>query len=246
MTISIELVPRSEASMNAELELLNREFPGTGMVNIPDLLRFDYRSWEACALAATRVARAIPHLRAMDFPVKDAGKLADRLQGLGLREALVIRGDSPQDLSRPVYATTSAELICALKEVDPGLRLYAAFDPYRRGLREEIDGVLEKLEAGAAGLFTQPFFDVHFMQVCADVLPDADIFWGVSPVLTAGSRRYWEVKNRAFFPSHFEPSLDWNREFASRCLEWAGESNSNLYFMPIRVNLVDYLGGLIS
>jgi methylenetetrahydrofolate reductase (NADPH) len=244
--ISIELVPRSQASIAADLETIEREFPAIRMVNIPDLLRFDLRSWDACAMAIAGLDRAVPHLRAMDFPAKAAGELASRLSGLGLREALIVRGDAPQDLARPVHSTTSAELIRALKEVDPELRLYAVFDPYRRGLRAELDELKEKIEAGAAGLFTQPFFDLRFMQVCADVLPDIEIFWGLAPVLTAGNRRYWEVKNRAFFPADFKPSLAWNRAFAASCIEWAKETEENLYFMPIRLGLSEYLGGLIE
>ena len=48
--ISVELVPCYRAAITAELELLAREFPGVRMVNIPGLLRFDLRSWEARAL----------------------------------------------------------------------------------------------------------------------------------------------------------------------------------------------------
>jgi len=105
--------------------------------------------------------------------------------------------------------------------------------------------VKEKNNVGATGLFTQPFFDLEFMKVCADLLPDVEVFWGLSAVLTDGSRRYWEVKNRAFFPSRFESSLEWNRAFAAECIEWATASDMNLVFMPIRVGLEKYLGGLI-
>ncbi len=245
VVVSIELVPRSRASIAADLDVLQREFPGIGMVNIPDLLRFDLRSWDACAIARGAVGRALPHIRAMDFPVKKASELAALLGERGLREALVVRGDSPQDLARPVHATTSVELIRALKQADPGIRLYAGFDPYRQGLRTEVDRVHEKIEAGASGLFTQPFFDLGLLQVCADILPRTEIFWGISPVLTSGNRRYWEVKNRAVFPSSFEPTLEWNRAFASRCLEWADGVDASLYFMPIRVGLSEYLEGLL-
>ncbi|HIF93515.1 MAG: hypothetical protein ABGX04_12465 [Myxococcales bacterium] len=154
-------------------------------------------------------------------------------------------GYAPQDLKRPVHPTSSVEFIRALKEVDPDLRLHAVFDPYRRGLRSELDDVKEKNNVGATGLFTQPFFDLEFMKVCADLLPDVEVFWGLSAVLTDGSRRYWEVKNRAFFPSRFESSLEWNRAFAAECIEWATASDMNLVFMPIRVGLEKYLGGLI-
>jgi len=245
-TISIELVPRSESSIVADLETIGQSFSSARMVNIPDLLRFDLRSWDACAMAISGLDRALPHLRAMDFPAKAAGELAARLRGLGLCEALIVRGDSPQDLARPVHSTTSTELIRALKEVDPDLRLYAVFDPYRRGLAAELDEVKEKIEAGAVGLFTQPFFDRRFMQVCAEILPDVEVFWGLAPVLTAGNRRYWEVKNQAFFPAHFEATLAWNRGFAASVIEWATENEEHLYFMPIRVGLREYLGGLIE
>ena len=243
--ISIELVPRSRAAITADVDVLRNDFPAIRMVNIPDLLRFDLRSWEACSLALNDFERALPHIRAMDYPVKAAGQLAERLRALGLREALIVQGDAPQDLARAMHSTTSAELIRALKDVDPGLRLYAAFDPYRRGLRSELEFVQEKIAAGASGLFTQPFFDLRFMQVCADVLPETELFWGVSPVLTAGSRRYWEVKNRVLFPSRFEPTLAWNRGFAAQCVEWVDGAATNLYFMPIRVSITEYLGGLL-
>ena len=88
----------------------------------------------------------------MDFPVEAAAQLASLMRALALRQALVVRGDSPQDLARPVYSTTSAEVVQALKRADPGLRLYAAFDPYRRGLRAKIDILHEKIAAGASGL----------------------------------------------------------------------------------------------
>jgi len=177
---SIELVPRSQATITAELELLARQFPSVRMVNIPVLLRFDRRSWEASALGQASLERAVPHLRAMDFPVEAAAQLASLLQGLGLREALLVRGDSPQDLARPVYSVTSAELIQAPKRAEPGLRLYAVFDPYRRGLRAGIEIAHEKITAGASGPFTQPFFDLRYLEICDDVLPQTDIFWGGS------------------------------------------------------------------
>jgi methylenetetrahydrofolate reductase (NADPH) len=83
------------------------------------------------------------------------------------------------------------------------------------------------------------------MDVCADALPGVEIYWGVSPVVQASSRRYWEVKNRAFFPASFEPTLEWNRRFAADCLRWAREREERLYFMPIRVPLDTYLTGLL-
>jgi len=98
----------------------------------------------------------------MDFPIEAAALLASLLQDLGLRE------DFPQDLARPVHSTTSAELIQPLKRADPGLQLYAAFDPYHGRLRAEIKIVYEKIPDGASSLFAQPFFDLRYLEVCTE------------------------------------------------------------------------------
>jgi methylenetetrahydrofolate reductase (NADPH) len=243
--ISIELVPRSKEALCAEIDFIRQELSSVGMVNVPDLLRFDLRSWDACELARERVPRAVPHLRAMDFPLDSADQIAALLTEKGLNEVLVVRGDPPQNTDRPIYPTSSAALIRGLKEANPRLKVYGGFDPYCRGMRDEIDRALEKLAAGADALFTQPLFDLRFMDICAELLSEAVIYWGVSPVLSMQSRRYWEVKNRAFFPDDFELSLDWNRAFATRCLDWAEQRQTNLYFMPIRVDLKAYLSGLL-
>jgi methylenetetrahydrofolate reductase (NADPH) len=242
--ISIELVPRSLESLDADLQTLRERFSSIGMVNIPDLLRFDVRSWDACRVARRSLPRAIPHVRAMDFPRKAAGRLAEILGERGHEEVLIVRGDPPQDMRRTVHPTSSAELIHALKEVAPQIRAYAALDPYRGGVIDELSGLRDKLEAGAVGFFSQPIFDLRFMDLWRDQLPGVEVFWGVSPVVSAASRRYWEVKNRAFFPASFEPTLDWNRAFARTCLAWATEHDQPLYFMPIRVPLEAYLDGL--
>jgi methylenetetrahydrofolate reductase (NADPH) len=125
------------------------------------------------------------------------------------------------------------------------VRVLAAFDPYRSGLREEAEYARAKLEAGADGFFTQPFFDLRLAEICRDLLGPAEVWLGVSPVLTPAQRRYWEIKNRAFFPARFEPSLEWNRAFAKDCLALARSTGANLYLMPIRVDVVSYLDGVL-
>jgi methylenetetrahydrofolate reductase (NADPH) len=243
--ISIELVPRSSESLETDLRLLREQFPSVQMVNIPDLLRFDVHSWDACQLARQSLPRAIPHVRAMDFSLKATEKLCAILTERGHDEVLIVRGDSPQDMSRTVHPTSSADLIRALREVAPGIRAYAALDPYRGGLKAELDVAKEKLEAGAVGFFSQPMFDMRMIEVWLDQLPGVEVYWGVSPVIKASTRRYWEVKNQAFFPRSFVPTLEWNREFARRCIDWTREHDQGLYFMPIRVDIASYLEGLL-
>jgi methylenetetrahydrofolate reductase (NADPH) len=62
------------------------------------------------------------------------------------------------------------ELIRALKTALPGCRVYAAVDPYRASFRAEMEHAAAKVDAGADGFFTQPFFDLRLMDVWAEVL----------------------------------------------------------------------------
>jgi methylenetetrahydrofolate reductase (NADPH) len=243
--ISIELVPRSLASLDADLHTLADRFPSIDRVNIPDLLRFPVRSWDACGHARHAMATAIPHLRAMDFPPDRPFALREKLAAMRIDTVLVVTGDPPQDLRHRVHPTTPVELIRRIKREAPELTVYAGFDPYRAGVRDELAYVQAKRDAGADGFFSQPFFDLRLLDVWAEQLAGDDAFWGVSPVVSARAKSYWETKNRAFFPRDFAPTLAWSRDFAARALAWARSSGTNLYFMPIRVDLAEWLDGIL-
>lgn len=243
--ISIELVPRSVESLEQELGRVREHFPGVNTVNVPDLLRFELRSWQACARARQTFPRAIPHLRSMDFDPDEPFRIAPELQDHGLDELLVIRGDPPQDMAHRVYPTTPLDLIPVVKRALPGVKVYAAFDPYRSGVREELEYARAKIDAGADGFFSQPFFDLRLMEVWSELLAGAEVYWGIAPVIRPRQRTWWETKNRAVFPAGFEPTLKWNRRFAREALDWARARDTNLYFMPIRTDLVDYLDGIL-
>lgn len=242
--ISIELVPRSQEQLTSELQQISQHFPHLQTVNIPDLLRFPVRSWQGCALAKEYVAHAIPHLRAIDFSRTEPFPLLQFLADHQLQELLIVTGDPPPaDQNRPDGAT-ALELIRLVKTARPDLKIYAAIDPYRKGIQCELEYIQAKLEAGVDGFFTQPFFDVRLMEIFYEQLPDLNIYWGVSPVLGDGSKKYWITRNRAVFPSHFQPTMEWNQMFARRALQFAQETGTNIYFMPIRADVLDYLSGI--
>jgi methylenetetrahydrofolate reductase (NADPH) len=71
------------------------------------------------------------------------------------------------------------------------------------------------------------------------------VFWGLTPVVTSGARAYWETTNRALFPRGFEPTMEWNRAFARDALRLIRAMDANAYLMPIRVDLGEYLDGLM-
>ena len=243
--ISIELVPRDHETLKQEMQLVQDNFPNIDTINIPDLLKFPLRSWDACIQAKEFFVHTIPHLRAIDFDLSKPFPLVETFRENGIDSVLVIAGDQPQDMSRRVFRTTSVELIRTLKAQMPELKVYAGIDPYRSGIKTELDYVKRKFDAGAEGFFTQPFFDLRLMEIYHDLLSGVETYWGISPVMSVRSKDYWDNLNNAIFPPDFEPTLEWNRNFAKRALAFCKGADSSIYFMPIRVDLVRYLDGII-
>jgi methylenetetrahydrofolate reductase (NADPH) len=246
--ISVELVPRGQEALCAELERIRRNLPQVNTINVPDLLRFDLRSWQGCGFAKPFYPHVIPHIRAIDVPLDRPLAVADFLRQHTIDEVLVIAGDAPPDMSRVVYPSTSLDVLRKFKREMPDIKLYAGLDPYRQSFTRERDYALQKLDAGAAGFFTQPFFDLRLMEIYAELLAplsSASIFWGVTNVESEKSLSYWQTRNHAVFPAHFEPSLAWNRALAKAALDFARATASNIYYMPIRANVLKYLKGIL-
>lgn len=245
--ISVELVPRSESQFCQELHQTRRAFPFIEVVNIPDLRRLEMRSWDGCALATGLFPSAIPHIRAIDFCKDEPEPLFDLIERYRFDEVLIISGDPPSaygDENKP--GATALELISLLNARFPEVVIYGALDPYRSGIQTEIEYAQAKLAAGASGFFTQPFFDLRLAEIYAEQLGHAEMFWGVSPILTAKSESYWRKRNQAFFPRHFEPTMLWNQQFGREMLRFVQQTNSNIYFMPIKVDVVEYLAGVFA
>ena len=245
MRISVELIPRGAAEVQADAHTVRAVMPAATAFNIPDLMRFPLRSWEACALTRLILPASIPHIRAIDIPPGDELAVGDAIMAAGLLEVLVIKGDPPSDLSRRAYPNTSEGIIRRFKRHYPGLKVHAAFDPYRQGFRAELAEIEQKLDAGADGFFTQPIFDLRLLEMSAEMLRGQCVFWGIAPVLGARSQAYWETTNRVVFPAGFVPNFEWNQVFAQAAIERIRSFAGNVYFMPIKVDLARYLGSLV-
>ena len=76
-TLSIELVPRDPESLQQEMQSIREHFPAVETINIPDLLKFTLRSWDACSQAKAFFPHTIPHLRAIDFDLRQPFPLVD-------------------------------------------------------------------------------------------------------------------------------------------------------------------------
>jgi len=240
MRVALELVPRSIESLKEECTQVKERFPAFSAINIPDLLRFPVRSWDAAKAVKEIYPDVVPHIRSIDFDMQKPLKLIDDLQSAGINEVLVVKGDPPQDMSRKTFNTTPLRLISDIKKACPDMKVYAAIDPFRSGIQQEIEYVHQKIEAGADGFFTQPFFDLRMVEIYAEKLQGLDVYWGISPVVTENSKNYWESRNKAIFPAQFSLDYGWNAAFARDMLEFCGEMDFNVYFMPIRIDLDKY------
>ena len=245
MRISIELVPRSRSKFSAQLEEVRRHFPAVDTVNVPDVLRFSLRSWQGCAHARPLFRNTIPHIRAMDIDLSRPLEVAPYLEEHGIGEVLVVTGDAPVDMAHPIYASTSIEVIAKFRHECPRLRIYAALDPYRQSLMAEREYALRKLDAGADGLFTQPLFDLRLLDIYGEMFAGVEVFWGLTSVMSERSAHYWRSRNRVVFPAGFEPTASWNRQLAREALERVRALGGNVYFMPIRAGVREYLEGIL-
>jgi methylenetetrahydrofolate reductase (NADPH) len=243
MRTSLEVVPRSGAALAAAVALVARRYPGIDTVNLPDLANCELDSMAAAAAVAGHVRHRIPHLRARDLNSDTANEIAARLAQHAIDEVIVVAGDARGDGANE--GLTPTQLIAHLARALPNLCVYAAIDGHRYGDDAALaDNIAGKIAAGAKGFFTQPLFCLRDLDRIAPLLQGASVFWGLSPVISAASRRYWERVNQVVFPAEFEASLQWNQGFALRLLTEAARRSDNAYLMPIKVDIETYLAPL--
>jgi len=245
MKISVELVLRDKKVFLREVKEVKRNFPLVEAVNIPDLTRYPLRSWEGCGIAKPFFKHVIPHIRARDIDRNAPFIFKERLDEDGVGEVLVIAGDRPEDSPDTVKDRVTLDIISKFKKEMPQVKIYAGIDPYRGNFNEEAEYIKMKLDLGVNGFFTQPFFDLRMVESFIPLVKGVEVFWGVTPVLNNGMKDYWKKVNKVSFPGDFEISLDWNRNFARKMLDFAGSNNFSVYFMPIKIDVVKYLGGII-
>ncbi|GBR54890.1 5,10-methylenetetrahydrofolate reductase [Acetobacter pomorum] len=239
--LSVELIPRSAEALAADVATVKATFPVADTLNIPDLMRFPLRSWDAAALVHPQFGNVIPHIRAIDIAPNAPLPGVDQP---GLEEILVVHGDPPADLSHRTYPNSTESIIRRYRQEAPHLKVYAAFDPYRRAPWKELEDVARKKEAGAIGFFTQPVFDMKLFDLCREWLQNECVFWGLSPVIGPKSRSYWETTNHVVFPHDFSPTLEANIQFAQTVLKELAQEKGKAYLMPVRIKLEHYLPAL--
>lgn len=243
MNISFEIVPRSLEAFAEQYAFVQQLNDGIDTINVPDIQRFDTRSWELATRVDRGKYRFVPHFRAIDFRI-ESGELYRIIEEYQLDDVLLVSGDPPEGLKRAFYNTSVVDLIRATRQRFPQVRIYAGFDPHRQGVQDECDYISRKADAGAQGFFSQPFYDQRMVDIYAEQMEGLDTYIGISPITTQASKNYWEVKNKVKFPKGFQANYDWNVEFANRLIESAQRNHLHIYFMPIRIDLVKYFAGI--
>ncbi|WP_374928893.1 methylenetetrahydrofolate reductase [Kytococcus sedentarius] len=250
--LSVELVPRSEESLLTEAASLPEIAPWADTINVPDLVKFDLRSWRACPMLRGAVRHpggapysAIPHIRACDVNPDEPLPMVDALRAGDVTEVLVVSGDDADYFAQHTYAVDSVDVIRRFREEMPEVTVYAGLDPYRQGMSAELRLLERKLVAGASGVFTQPFFDVDHLRSWRRVVsPELSIWWGATTVTTLSALGYWRRRNLVAFPQDFSMEIEAQREFAQRLIDLACEWEDNVYLMPVRTSPAEYLQGL--
>lgn len=238
--LSIELVPRDLAGLVEQADQVCSRFSQFEWLNIPDIRRVEHRSHDAAIAAAHLPLRVIPHIRARDRTPNETVEILHRLVEAGVHDALIVTGDR-FDQEAQAGHPTALDALEAARAAGVPITLWAAFDPYRGELKAEFEYARAKIEAGAQGLFTQPFFDLRLAEICLDQLHGCDTFLGISPVTSAKSCAYWERTNRVVFPPHFEATLEYCARLTADLIQLVQSYGQHAYLMPIRVDPLDYL-----
>lgn len=235
-SVSVELVPRDVETLLVEAEVA-AQYPKVTHINIPDLMHRSgfrpLRSVEAIEVIKQRFGSRfvyVPHIRAYSEAFQADVSHEDI--------ALVVGGDKPAVYDSLGEITSLARITRLAKK----MHVMGALDPYRSSLEQELEYMKQKRQAGAKGFFTQPFFSLHHVRYWDSIIPkDVEVFYGISPVTTLGSVKYWQEKNHAVFSWSFTPTEAGQVRLARSILDFAEKKDRSVYLMPIRLPLAPYL-----
>lgn len=138
----------------------------------------------------------MPHLTCVGHSRGELAAIADRLHGSGFRNIMALRGDPPKGVAEFRQAADGLryanELVALLKDRQPDLCLgvagYPEKHPEAPSLDADLANLKRKVDAGAAFVTTQLFFDNaayhRFVDRCRGAGIDVPIVPGIMPVLS--------------------------------------------------------------
>ncbi|MFC1617290.1 methylenetetrahydrofolate reductase [Candidatus Margulisiibacteriota bacterium] len=236
----IELVPKD---LNLLIQQAEKclEFPEIAAINLPDIIDLPIRIEVGGKALLEKNIPCLPHFRAIDRTVEEHIKLIQEFIDLGMKECLIISGDNE---NKKVEKASTLEVVREIKKAHPGLKVYCGMDQYRTSLSEELTYCEKKLQAGADGFFTQPFYDLNLVEFYLKQLQSTTIFLGISPVLSEQNYNWWKNKNKIVFPPEFEKTYPYHAKLAKSLEEIAESYNQHTYLMPIMADPIEYLNSV--
>ena len=246
--ILLELVPKEQEALLLLAKQITDDFPQIHGINIPDVKRLLLRSHDAAyaLLSAYPGYTIVPHSRSMDRTLEKSISLIETLVRKGLKQVLIVKGDTPLNPSDDIFPISPLDLISECREAFPDLKIYAALDPYRTSFREELAYCHDKIKAGADGFFSQPFFDPDLARIYIEQLEGSSLFIGISPVTTEKSRNYWLTRNNVFFPKNFDIRFEAQVELTQQMIALTKKLNQHNYLMPITIDVYTYIKQVFS
>lgn len=138
----------------------------------------------------------MPHLTCVGHSRDDLAAIADTIHGGGFRNVMALRGDPPKGetvfQAPPNGLSHASELVELLKARHPDLCLgvagYPEKHPEARSLEADLENLKRKVDAGAAFVTTQLFFDntvyYRYVEKCRARGIKVPIVPGIMPVLS--------------------------------------------------------------
>lgn len=138
----------------------------------------------------------MPHLTCVGHSRAELGEIADRIYGGGFRNIMTLRGDPPKGSTQFQVAQdglrNANELVALLKarhsDFCLGVAGYPERHPEAPSLEADLTNLKRKVDAGAAFVTTQLFFDntlyYRFVEKCRAAGIDVPIVPGIMPVLS--------------------------------------------------------------
>lgn len=136
----------------------------------------------------------MPHLTCVGHSRAELGEIANRIHARGFRNIMTLRGDPPKGSAEFKAAAdglrNANELVSLLKSAQPdfclGVAGYPEKHPEASSLDVDLTNLKRKVDAGAAFVTTQLFFDntvyYRFVERCRSVGIDVPIVPGIMPV----------------------------------------------------------------
>lgn len=138
----------------------------------------------------------MPHLTCVGHSSAELGEIADRIYAGGFRNIMTLRGDPPKGSTEFKVATDGLryanELVSLLKSRHSdfclGVAGYPEKHPEASSLEADLTALKRKVDAGAAFVTTQLFFDntlyYRFVEKCRAAGIEVPIVPGIMPVLS--------------------------------------------------------------